>query len=802
MVEEVLGHASESDPRLGLLEDLRGGRIESARRKLEAQLNLEAQGYKFHYFIDTYDLEEYCLPLKLGSQRIGPMGYDEKEAREGLIHRFGLRATQEAQSTYMLLLSTPSRRLFLLDEYSGEYSRFQDFLHSLRRQGFTSIRVVEDLLRAMDEPGAEGNAHVLEELGKQTPYLLMMANSVLKIGAERLEYLLKDKLVVRIDDKVFDELGDIRSIIETCSPSSRATDLRERAGRRINIQNIRARMNLAVDCKAADLVINFNAALARERPDLKIRFLILSSTPSKSEVLEDKAIEIYKLTPETNPFRRVSELLLERMIRDGSTERTSKQAKKIALRQSDDDLEQLSRSMGSMDFNIAVNASLADSDKQVRSWLNECRADFVGHALLEHVNTIQEKINGAIKMLKAGPIGTDVSSAKKELIEQLSELLKQARARDFGNRYRAKFNEFIFDSNYVTMLASAVHRLVSGNVVLKSTTGPKDGIMGVWHRLPILFMFKEQRIRSLIERITDLYTKPGSGRIDSDNLLSRLRDFLEYIFADGDGDHHQEILRILVLFLFPHEEEWEEVEHKIYDRLKVLIKASKTKNVEYLYLACWVARRLGEDELSIGWANDGLKVAPKDPRFYHGRCVARWAKHMRQPSVRKSLKPCIDDGRMALVLYKELEIEQVRTSEVQKQIAQCRASIWNTLACALAEMAKGEGAQKELAEAWRYVGELKAQLGKDAFEQYPEFMHTNAVVLHMIATTTIRRGLLKGRDPLEDLKEAKRLCEICRKRAEERDELEERYMKLIMETEIKVARGMEIAQRGKRMSRK
>jgi len=288
----------------------------------------------------------------------------------------------------------------------------------------------------------------------------------------------------------------------------------------------------------------------------------------------------------------------------------------------------------------------------------EARDSFEYTRLLNRVNEIHELKQSLIEFKNS------LSAAKnpKELTRIIQNILEQTRdnsrsyLREIDNLslFKIKMN-YHLSKNYYDFLKS----FESGklNIIVGN-----DNIRGTYHHLPILIFFNSKLKPTLKDWLNKLI-KYCSKQLEQDKYVV---DFFKTEILDTHSGHLSDFKlgsfdrALLNLFLFQvspksgNEENenivrneqvaeysftlkdfYEKLNYEtIIDNHKINLVFSERKaiNSDYsdiLYFTGWSARRSKDYIKSIEILDQGVKLFPTDPRFYHGLAITYYSKHFK-----------------------------------------------------------------------------------------------------------------------------------------------------------------------------
>jgi hypothetical protein len=305
-----------------------------------------------------------------------------------------------------------------------------------------------------------------------------------------------------------------------------------------------------------------------------------------------------------------------------------------------------------------------------------------------------------------------------------------------------------------------------------SLRSPEDFVTGSGQYLPTKPKLSGGSYKEILQSILSFYRDPA-------NVAQVESAYKRYVELDTENkdidsaiDFEHELIRCFLYLALPRNKQNTDSsppssgDQKAYAHAKSLMEAKSLKESEQLidptdwdnasdaikqefrYVQCWAARRTGHFRRAVALAREGIKKEPKDPRFFHGLCLAIYSWLMKKPNDSPPrLEEAIAATQTAISLYK--------TQSTGNENDDVLAANYNNLAYFLAwsgelmqetaAVSRDELAQQNreaLAKAREALEGLKRLVDKSTWERtkHPEYFHTEAYLEYMEFTVASLTG--------------------------------------------------------------
>ena len=287
----------------------------------------------------------------------------------------------------------------------------------------------------------------------------------------------------------------------------------------------------------------------------------------------------------------------------------------------------------------------------------------------------------------------------------------------------------------------AVQRRRSSSDERHSTRSGRDPVAGSRQHLPTIFRVMPEGYEDIVDSIKRYFETPIHGRFGRETIIGQACT----VFLDRDraserlGVHqigHELVRNLLFLALPPADADQFALDHaqEMLVRIEDLLNgaedpASRATLVayerEFIYLACWAARRQADYQQGEILASAAIDKYSKDgdPRFHHARCLNTYAwfsdyrdSNGSKPGPGVSIERAIQDARLAAEGYRNWGTKAAGQAGV----------LFNTIACLYVY---GLDELYDVRAARTYLDLLKNEVDKGTWlDRFPEYFHTEALV--------------------------------------------------------------------------
>jgi hypothetical protein len=298
---------------------------------------------------------------------------------------------------------------------------------------------------------------------------------------------------------------------------------------------------------------------------------------------------------------------------------------------------------------------------------------------------------------------------------------------------------------------------------------PEEQLRGGYHALPWLLRFQRPELLDARRAIFSAVL----GEADSWKIRGRL--LIEaYSRASssetrndlGDEGDDANLFSVLMLLAMTDQDSTEA------GRDLAMVLASRfepgPRLSDAVYALSWALRRTKRPEEAIRWSEIGVQLDESDPRFYHGRALARWDMEKESAVTANgslSTEAIILDLRRALKGYEDWRDDEADLVRYQAAACLNGISFVRTVGSRT-----GRSGLKEAREALNSLKTLFAKENKSWDPYFPDFYHTEATLeieeSRGIAEITLRRAKLE-----HALSAARRASDLAPTRENYRTEL-------------------------------
>ncbi|HKY97284.1 MAG TPA: hypothetical protein VJL35_05460, partial [Gemmatimonadaceae bacterium] len=254
---------------------------------------------------------------------------------------------------------------------------------------------------------------------------------------------------------------------------------------------------------------------------------------------------------------------------------------------------------------------------------------------------------------------------------------------------------------------------------------PADGVRGAQSALPWLLQSLDPAQKKLVEGLrAAFFDSPDNMQVRMTALNEIWQELVQFDTLNAASNQTElasslwDLVRGLwFLALTDHA-----AEESAVDLAKIVLRVANDGVIaDSLYLLVWATRRCGNTQESVDWANVGISRDPIDPRFWHGRALAKYSDVRRSPLGKVMVASVVSDFETAAARYCEwLSIEEGDRSLF-------RATCLNAMVFLLAD---NSPSKEDLSRAREALTDLKTGFKREQrwSPKFPEFFHTEALL--------------------------------------------------------------------------
>ncbi|MFP5041609.1 hypothetical protein [Parasediminibacterium sp. JCM 36343] len=625
-----------------LLSDL----SESSFDSLIKLQQLKADGWQVHYVIDADLIGNYCFPR-------GIIKENERRAKNrNLTEEYIF----DEQATLFNLFKSqfPSPQCIILDEYVLELRGMTRVALAAEKLAFNDAEILVNKWVNKSKDFVNLNLEYKElrdDISKN--FSLRIAEVLLGVnGLKKFEFLISQKLITfevspklpnffyklfeeekgekEEIDKIFRVFVDVSN---TVNPSSRDRD-----------------------SKAIQRIIAINRRIQKKEygSEHKHIFLFVTDAPSITQIVMDKLfdfdiidypyinnekISLYTTTQEIFAHLMCAALDNENKGDYSKTIKKLQTLKKIST-QINNKLNATSHLIGEIrnynnnDSDYDINDLFNGEYKAFFSNYNSIRNSFENTGLFKNMNN--SIYDDVIKMLS--------ERGSQGLLNYFSDIKSNQTQfeRNFQERHKLLdrlVDEVDFNSRFITGIEE-----IRCNTTSFEWSKGIDNIEGTYQILPVFLQLKNYKaygkeINKLIKLVL------GDEKKDDSNIYDTLKDLittLTKIKSEQEYQIDQQLLKALIFLILPNSNIALQDRNAVNKDIKVFKWLNKIKKnlvktdifyADFLYILCWVTRRIKRYEESIELAFEGIRNFPDDPRFYHGFALTKYCTIYEDPTL-------------------------------------------------------------------------------------------------------------------------------------------------------------------------
>lgn len=669
------------------------------------EYNLFKEGYKFYYFVDTFDINRLCFPFGI----VAFSSFDENE-------KDPIEIITDKQLSYNYLLRQSDFYFLLFDEYYVEYMDFKNKIDRAKYLGLELVNSLKILVDYYDESIVNNKLSLekfqtVERISEfQVSLLLSIVVGTISNGIDKLNNLEQSQLIHSLNDlnKLKGFNNELSDIINDCQPSD-FTDqifhhLIERFSKNIILEPDRLRARYT-DCKVYDRLVHINnKTLNIDRTG----FFLLSSTKTSGKI--SNIANEFHLNPKFkknsvfNPFRSINQIYLKLLLEKSPNYINDLLLIKNLVRYKEKDINKADN------INKLIVANFENR-------INELREGFENAALIKDFKDYREEIEKSFENKEIIKSKHVIPSLKKLILLSLNtDVIEQTRNK--------KLNDLIFERTYKTSLVLGIEKIKQGFSQFEICQGD-DYITNHYHHLPLVYFIEENDVyQDAINEIVKFLTEIEPKRRNSQALIKSINKSLELLFDRAKPNFAENLIRLLILTLLrtKDDKEPEMIAYKSAIQILNSNKSNKNFRKEYLYFLSWIARRNLDYKTALDYAEEGINIDNTDPRFYQSISLIKYCL-FRETKEKVFLVESIYNAKKSIDLYSRLKIESLA---VEKSMM----ALFNTicfLSCLFYEDYEKQIHHLNLAR--ENIEKLKKM--ESNFDKIPEFLHTEANLIKL-----------------------------------------------------------------------
>jgi hypothetical protein len=623
-------------------------------------LELEKKGYVINYIIDPYDIFRFSFPYGI---------------------KFGETATRSLDEIGDEMLAYThlfdNNKPVLLDEYEHELFTNREQIQK-HRNDILSGNIFTRFLENYNSLSEEKKEKALDELRQTLSFLL--ASSVIKdTFADKCEEICKK---LQINDFVAKTPNkkDENLILEAFK-NNRRTKWSEEAfiswvttsdkdGDFENSKDISNELEAAFrDFVAVDRICNLNKDLQQNNLSKKNLFLYFSSARKSEKIFSTEMVKKHLpiINGESyNVLRQAKHSFIMFLLGGQSPEKIIEALKTLkGITEKWEKETDIKKEINN------DNKTWLDDWKQARR--NQLEDDSIKRQINKHIN-FQEAIKSQIRLLEGKNHTEFIEYFKNLLLESENAKSSEESLGEMDRTYSIEFG-----------LAKLL-KIVNEEKLINIHKG-KDSIFGSYHHLPILLFLTQndkvqKELRNLLHELIGFIVKSPQQRQKNEaeffKSLNNVYNKAESIYRNDEKLSPATLLQSLVYLILPFENQeqqevkafgfvWDKItlsglsgigkEKKLTHTFKYFNNMTvpfKIWKADYQYFLIWSSRRKNDIDESLAFAEEAIKEYPKDPRFYHGKCLALYNKFVDKDT----LKVGNSDDLMSLVIAAEDAIKR------------------------------------------------------------------------------------------------------------------------------------------------
>lgn len=618
-------------------------------RELKGDLRLLADGAKIHSVVDAHDLIAFCFPLGIfrhAETAPLPSGND----------------IANAQIAFHALFYKTTHPPFLLNEYAHELEALRSYLAWQIQNVYTTLAVVNRITDTSVEPDPD-DPRLVRLAAEDFKLVLAVATGLISCGLQQWSDILRHRVVNQgqMTDGLKQQLADyvpspvfesIRNTLLTSLPRSaqkaETIDLRRRAAHR--------------DASAVDKILFLNGAHRPVTSANGVRgrhFFFYASSASRSSMLFDtrdvqgllpvvkgERIRILKGPPYWYAYavhrieNEVGGLDVEATI--AALDDTEKVLKSLAEWKKNE-----TRQEKCGDCVQDGKEGLSGKDGLPCEFVTECRRIC---RLTHDFNRDRRRLSNLSLSAKMASYQDVIDAVEKEHAAALRAHPTIARRVALLKTVHADAGYPDLALNRMEDLRNLMDWLVKEDG--EDATGTNDShITVVDQRLPISLNFPDPEYQQVWHNVRAYYvsgaSQRGKMRDRLDEGLSHFRKLETEGLTRSKAAQYQ-LLRSVISLAFPKQDG----DREAYKLASKGATEYREFDLEFMCVATWAARRLGDFELADWQATRAIRQHGQDARLYHGLALNAFAWKMSEPdNPARKLADAIEYVNRAIELY-------------------------------------------------------------------------------------------------------------------------------------------------------
>ena len=679
-----------------------------------ADVELQARDVRLYYAVDAKEVVDFCFPLN-------PYSPSEPD----------LEAIANDQTALYEVFTLRDPRPVLMPHYAEEIDRHLRFVQATSQRASDELEDIQSkLIEGAELPElAEQDSHQkVTSLESAFNRILSAAIGIESAGADRFNSLVSKRLleIGDIDDPFVREAQQTykpQLIEHICDILGRGFETRQLDRAELHQRRRSAR----IDAMVLDWLIHLNRTMADAYAAHRSRtlFLYLSSAPKTQKVFEDGRVqrELPKINGCTFSFwRGRSQILLPATA--GESNNPAHLKEHLAhFRNLCQEIQSISEEIakGRGVGNACDDCALQGGYDSSCRWLAVCtRVKGMEETMRKRTQpmlnlALLSRIKAYIRFLKLTPrIGSN-----REYFQQVQRLIADHGVADVALKRLLDTQSY---SMSAALFARWTGQAVAGNIASARPDQTDNALPPANRTFEFVFPHLAGPYSDIANTVYKYHRDIGANAEQKAEILKRaVLDFLEIDrekVALPISDH--ELTRCLLYLSFLGERGTQ----LALDNAKSMVGVFPESQVDFLYVQLLAALRLRKHQDAHTTASEGIRLAPNDPRFYHGRSVNtfRWRIDEKSaPYCPLELDDAVVDGSRAIALYRT-------KSDWYRPLI---TSACNNLAYLFTYRNSGEfELVYDLNRAQAMLDVMRANLDSSGWTE-PEYLHTAAHVQYL-----------------------------------------------------------------------
>jgi len=603
------------------------------------EYQLEEAGYKFHYFIDNYDISKYTFPFGL----LDTDDFDDRQDRQ-------VEVITDEQIAYDFLINHWRESLLLFNEHKEEVDDFIEKIKMIEFAGMKTVNSFEKQAEHFKEvsQGKPILSESLQEISSKinVSLLISIALGSFTDSKKKLESLKKNKLCYNIENNAENIPDNIKEILLECKPNEDADKIYEKLilsyEPEISLRRLLARYKKC-------LVFNKLLLLNNKAKSLKHLFILVSSGKATNERLPQLADELELNISidgkKFNPIRSIQQIYLQLLLQKS----VNKQKELLQIK----NYISLKEQNNSPFIKKTVDDIVLIINKEKISALSN---SYENSALL--LNNYYRDIFD--KSLKTELLQKENYQDIATWISKLLEISKKTNALEELKATTLSKFEFVNDCN--EKIKNAIKQIDRGEETLGAYSG-YDYVENIYHCIPYVFFKSEdndfqQIISKIVELITTLNIRPSVKSRQLIDSINKSNFNLFYKPLPNEGEKIIMLILSLMLKKSGNISDFDDPNNLAYERVSDILKKNSISDgweSDFMYIKAWIGRRIRKFEESIEISKKEIKKKPLDPRFYHSLCLNYYCLYRENEEIITNLEQSIENCEKAYKIYLEKE---------------------------------------------------------------------------------------------------------------------------------------------------